>query len=97
MFYLEPLVRVVQGVAAMVDLCGRGWSNITLDDSHCASRASWSSAGHLKDWISLWPLQVGGLAHLAPSHVHHGWQEAPSPRPLDGCVSHLAFNSQVSV
>lgn len=47
--------------------------------------------------MATWPLQVGGMAHLAPSHVHHGWQEAPSPRPLDGCVSHLAFNGQVSV
>ncbi|KAK8405865.1 hypothetical protein O3P69_001973 [Scylla paramamosain] len=84
-----------QGVAATVDLCGLGWTNSSLDDSHCAARASWSSARRLEAWMATWPMQVGGMAHLAPSHVHHGWKEAPSPRPLDGCVSHLAFNGQL--
>ncbi|XP_071534244.1 putative neural-cadherin 2 [Panulirus ornatus] len=84
-----------QRVALMVDLCGRGWDNTTLDDSHCAARGSWTDPRGVKAWAGSGPLQVGGLAHTPPSPSHHGWQEAPTPRPLDGCVSHLTLNGQL--
>ncbi|XP_071534217.1 putative neural-cadherin 2 [Panulirus ornatus] len=84
-----------QVVALMVDLCGRGWDNTTLDDSHCAARGSWTDPRGVKAWAGSGPLQVGGLAHTPPSPAHHGWQEAPTPRPLDGCVSHLTLNGQL--
>ncbi|KAG7168236.1 Neural-cadherin-like 10, partial [Homarus americanus] len=90
--YLHP-----HGVALMVDVCGhsRGWDNDTLDDSDCVARASWPNPEGVGAWIGSGPLQVGGLAHTAPSPAHHGWSEAPTPRPLDGCVSHLTVNSQL--
>ncbi|XP_071534242.1 putative neural-cadherin 2 [Panulirus ornatus] len=84
-----------QGAELMVDLCGRGWDNTTLDDSHCAARGSWTDPRGVKAWAGSGPLQVGGLAHTPPSPAHHGWQEAPTPRPLDGCVSHLTLNGQL--
>ncbi|XP_042206048.1 neural-cadherin-like [Homarus americanus] len=85
------------GVAVMVNVCGhsRGWDNDTLDDSDCVARASWPNPEGVGAWVGPGPLQVGGLAHTAPSPAHHGWSEAPTPRPLDGCVSHLTVNSQL--
>nr|XP_045606773.1 putative neural-cadherin 2 [Procambarus clarkii] len=85
------------GTAMMVDLCGdlQGWDNDTRDDSRCLAQESWTDAVDVSAWLGTGPLQIGGLAHTPPSPAHHGWREAPTPRPLDGCVSHLTLNSQL--
>lgn len=79
----------------MVDLCGRGWERSAHDDAHCLARASWSTSWGMERWLGSGPLEVGGLAHSPLFAEEHGWQEAPSARPLDGCISHLTLNSQV--
>lgn len=84
-----------QGVMLAVDPCSRGWLGTSQSDDHCTARASWTSPFNIKAWLASWPLQVGGLAHTTPSAVYHGWREAPTPKPLDGCVSHLTLNGQV--
>ncbi|XP_045130739.1 neural-cadherin-like isoform X2 [Portunus trituberculatus] len=83
-----------QGVALMVDRCGREWKS--ADRSRCLALAKWSSAWVLESWPSLGPLQVGGMAHSPPTAEQHGWWEAPIARPLHGCLSHLTFNGQLA-
>ncbi|XP_069157547.1 putative neural-cadherin 2 isoform X1 [Procambarus clarkii] len=81
------------GASLMVDLCGR--QQDSSDDSQCGARGTWLSPEPLKRWFALGPLQVGGLAHAPPNPAHHGWREAPTPRPLDGCLSHLTLDRQL--
>ncbi|XP_042876208.1 putative neural-cadherin 2, partial [Penaeus japonicus] len=78
-----------KGVVVSVDLCGRD------DDSPCVAKATWGVAAETQPWFGSSPLQVGGLAHSRPRPEDHGWSEAPTTRPLDGCISHLRVNSQL--
>ncbi|KAK4300601.1 hypothetical protein Pmani_027211 [Petrolisthes manimaculis] len=80
-----------QGVVLVVDLCGGRHNNNTKNDGHCTARASWANPRGMAPW----PLQVGGLAHTLPNPSQYGWKEAPTPQPLDGCVSHLRLNGQL--
>lgn len=75
--------------------CGRGWLSVSQDDDQCMARVSWTNPFNIKAWLASWPLQVGGLAHTTPSAAYHSWKKAPTPNPLDGCVSHLTLNGQV--
>lgn len=84
-----------QGVVLAVDPCGQGWRGTSQDKDQCTARAASTSPLSIKAWLASWPLQVGGLAHATPSRAYHGWKVAPTPSPLDGCVSHLTFNGQV--
>ncbi|KAG7168189.1 neural-cadherin 2-like 6, partial [Homarus americanus] len=85
-----------QGVALMVDLCGRGWEkHHSHDDAHCLARAAWTIPWGLEGWLGSGPLQVGGLAHTPPTAHDHEWEEAPTARPLHGCISHLTLNGQL--
>ncbi|KAG7163819.1 Neural-cadherin-like 11, partial [Homarus americanus] len=85
-----------QGVAMMIDLCGRGWEDAdTRDGSHCMARSSWINPGDAGTWSGSGPLQVGGLAHTSPRPHAHGWRNAPSEHPLNGCVSHLTVNGRL--
>lgn len=84
-----------QGVVLMVDVCGRGWEE-SASESHCVARAAWPRGGALASWAMPGPMQLGGLAHDLPSPEELGWSEAPTTHPLDGCVSHLTVNGQVS-
>nr|XP_045589087.1 neural-cadherin-like [Procambarus clarkii] len=84
-----------QGVALMVDLCGQGWENNAQNDVHCLAQADWSAPFGLEEWLGSGPLQVGGIAHSPPTAHDHGWGEAPTARPLQGCVSHLILNGQL--
>ncbi|XP_063872461.1 putative neural-cadherin 2 [Scylla paramamosain] len=43
------------------------------------------------------PLQVGGMAHPAPSHDTYGWPEPIRAYPLKGCVRNLRVNGEVGV
>ncbi|XP_037788849.1 neural-cadherin-like isoform X2 [Penaeus monodon] len=78
-----------KGVVVSVDLCGRD------DGSPCVAKATWGVPAETQPWFGSSPLQVGGLAHSRPRPEDHGWDEAPTTRPLDGCISHLRVNSQV--
>lgn len=91
----EVSVLPPQGVVLMVDMCGRGWEE-SLSESHCVARAAWPRGGGLASWAMPGPMQLGGLAHELPPAKEFGWSEAPTTHPLDGCVSHLAVNGQVS-
>ncbi|XP_069945504.1 putative neural-cadherin 2 isoform X2 [Cherax quadricarinatus] len=84
-----------QGVSLMVDLCGRGWEERAHDDTHCVTRAEWTTPRGGRAWVESPPLQVGGLAHTPPRPDDHGWVEAPTVRPLDGCLSHLVLSGQL--
>ncbi|XP_037789408.1 putative neural-cadherin 2 [Penaeus monodon] len=84
-----------RGVVLMVDVCGRGWEE-SASESHCVARAAWPRGGALASWAMPGPMQLGGLAHDLPSPEELGWSEAPTTHPLDGCVSHLTVNGQVS-
>ncbi|KAK8742319.1 hypothetical protein OTU49_001800, partial [Cherax quadricarinatus] len=85
------------GATLMLDLCGSQRNDHNLvDDPHCLARGSWTNPDQVWMYFGSDPVQVGGLAHTPPSPAHHGWREAPTPRPLDGCVSHLTFNSQLA-
>ncbi|ROT61234.1 putative neural-cadherin isoform X1 [Penaeus vannamei] len=78
-----------KGVVVSVDLCGRD------DGSPCVAKATWGVPAETQPWFGSSPLQVGGLAHSRPRPEDHGWDEAPTTRPLDGCISHLRVNSQL--
>ncbi|KAG0724578.1 putative neural-cadherin 2 [Chionoecetes opilio] len=41
------------------------------------------------------PLQVGGMAHPAPSHTTHRWPQPVTPHPLKGCVRNLRVNGEL--
>ncbi|XP_069183734.1 putative neural-cadherin 2 isoform X2 [Procambarus clarkii] len=41
------------------------------------------------------PLQVGGLAHPAPSHTAYGWPAPLLPKPFLGCVRNLRINGEL--
>ncbi|XP_071536735.1 putative neural-cadherin 2 isoform X2 [Panulirus ornatus] len=84
-----------QDIVMMVDLCGLGWEDHTLDNTHCLSRARWKAARGVGAWLGSGPLQVGGLAHTPPHPGDHGWEEAPTPQHLHGCISHLTVNTKV--
>ena len=86
---------MVQGAMLMVDLCGRGWDDHPKGDAHCLKRAVWHPPPGGESWRMSVPLQLGGLAHSLPRPKDHGWAEAPSMPPLDGCISHLTLNGQV--
>ncbi|MPC82718.1 Neural-cadherin [Portunus trituberculatus] len=81
-----------KGVVLAVHPCGNGWLSASQDDDQCMASVSWTSPFNIKAWLASWPLQVGGLAHTTPSAAYHSWKEAPTPNPLDGCVSHLTLN-----
>lgn len=81
----------MQGVEMMVDLCRRGWTNDTADDSHCLMQKTWKRQPGTEAWAGGWPLQVGGLAWKVNMSVAH----SSRPRPLKGCLSHIAVNGQV--
>ncbi|XP_045130294.1 putative neural-cadherin 2 isoform X1 [Portunus trituberculatus] len=84
-----------KGVVLAVHPCGNGWLSASQDDDQCMASVSWTSPFNIKAWLASWPLQVGGLAHTTPSAAYHSWKEAPTPNPLDGCVSHLTLNGQL--
>nr|XP_027239505.1 neural-cadherin-like [Penaeus vannamei] len=84
-----------QGVALMVDLCGRGFEESPKDDSHCVVRASWANKRSSEAWAWAGPLQVAGLAQEVVRPEDFGWSETPTTRPLEGCISHLALNGQL--
>nr|XP_045594622.1 neural-cadherin-like isoform X2 [Procambarus clarkii] len=84
-----------QIVGVMVDYCGRGWQVDDPDHSHCLAWAAWTRPTGAKEWAGGWPLQVGGLAHTPSSPGSHAWSATPTPRPLNGCVSHLTINGQL--
>nr|XP_027235811.1 putative neural-cadherin 2 [Penaeus vannamei] len=86
---LMALLIQIQGVVVSVDLCGRD------DGSPCVAKATWGVPAETQPWFGSSPLQVGGLAHSRPRPEDHGWDEAPTTRPLDGCISHLRVNSQL--
>ncbi|XP_069159473.1 uncharacterized protein [Procambarus clarkii] len=94
-WHLLHLHLNAQGVSVMVDLCGRGWHDRSSHDSHCITRAEWVLPTGGEAWAGSPPLQVGGLAHAPPRPDDHGWVEAPTARPLEGCVSHLTLNGQL--
>lgn len=84
-------------MVVLVDMCGRGWDEAN-DDSHCVTRASWANTMQgAEPWAGAWPVQVGGLAHYPPLPEDHGWGVAPTPTPLQGCISHLTLNGQVRI
>ncbi|KAG0723202.1 putative neural-cadherin 2 [Chionoecetes opilio] len=41
------------------------------------------------------PLQVGGMAHPAPSHTTHRWPQPVTSHPLKGCVRNLRVNGEL--
>ncbi|XP_066952072.1 neural-cadherin-like isoform X1 [Macrobrachium rosenbergii] len=84
-----------QGVVMMVDICGLGWGETTSDDSHCVARESWGLAEGLRAWEVLGPLQIGGLAQGPQRPKDYGWNQAPTPHFLDGCLSDLNINGQL--
>ncbi|XP_063879939.1 putative neural-cadherin 2 isoform X2 [Scylla paramamosain] len=84
-----------QGAMLMVDLCGRGWDDHPKGDAHCLKRAAWHPPPGGESWHMSVPLQLGGLAHSLPRPKDHGWVEAPTMPPLDGCISHLTLNGQL--
>ncbi|XP_042855909.1 putative neural-cadherin 2 [Penaeus japonicus] len=88
-----------KGVALMLNLCGRGWQEANHSESHCLARAEWkgteATATGDWPWFGHGILQLGGMAHAPPLPDDHGWATAPTPRPLDGCISHLRFNGQL--
>ncbi|XP_063588701.1 neural-cadherin-like [Penaeus indicus] len=89
------MILAVQGVALMVDLCGRGFEESPKDDSHCVVRASWANKRSSEAWAWAGPLQVAGLAQEAMRPEDFGWSETPTTQPLEGCISHLTLNGQL--
>ncbi|XP_042869830.1 neural-cadherin-like [Penaeus japonicus] len=84
-----------QGVALMVDLCGRGWEGSPKDESHCVARASWANKRSSEAWAWAGPLQLAGLAQGVVRPEDFGWSETPTTQSLEGCVSHLTLNGQL--
>ncbi|XP_037789239.1 neural-cadherin-like [Penaeus monodon] len=84
-----------QGVALMVDLCGRGFEESPKDDSHCVVRASWANKRSSEAWAWAGPLQVAGLAQEVMHPEDFGWSVTPTTQPLKGCISHLTLNGQL--
>lgn len=85
-----------QGVGVMLDLCGRSWDEPDAAQQ-CLARAAWTHReGEAGEWVPSGPLQVGGLAHPPPLPQDHGWLYAAKGDPLEGCVSHVTVNGQVS-
>lgn len=89
------MILAVQGVALMVDLCGRGFEESPKDDSHCVVRASWANKRSSEAWAWAGPLQVAGLAQEVMHPEDFGWSVTPTTQPLEGCISHLTLNGQV--
>lgn len=80
----------------MLDLCGRSWDGPNMAHE-CLARAAWTHREEgAREWAPSGPLQVGGLAHPPPAPQDHGWLYAAKADPLEGCVSHVTVNGQVS-
>lgn len=41
------------------------------------------------------PLQVGGMAHVPPNHLDHGWPASITANPFQGCIRNLRVNGEV--
>lgn len=80
----------------MLDLCGHEWNkNTTSNDIQCIARARWKSAQNPGQWVSRFPVQLGGLAQSFPRPSNLGWSAGPTAHGLTGCLSHFTVNGEV--
>ena len=91
------MIFVTQGAKLMIDHCGSDWSGTRSQATTCMTSLPWPKPDHVLSFGSSGILQVGGMAHKPPRKEEYGWKNEPISDSLQGCVSHLRINDEVSL